>query len=371
MGSIVPVGKIDKTSGKKYLLYRAFIRRKGYSSKSATFETRTEAKEWLRNNESDAKLVRQSAGRNFADLIEDFIKAPPMRGTRWHVPSQLDFWRAEFGRMKVGEIGRAEINQALSALQNKKAYRRRADGRITETGKLVTPATVNRYRATLSSIFNFALAREMIEHHPLKAGKIGRLKESRGRRRILTRDEEQLLYDAAAASSWPMMALFVRMCFTTAARKSEVLHLCWRDVSLDDRVAILPKTKNDEQRALPLVDDVRASLRLAEKVRPLQSDYIFFDPKNPERPKNIDTLWRFVRQRAGLYQDREDPLDQVVLHSSRHTAATRLIRGGANIAQVAAVTGHKSLSQLKRYTHFEVKDSIDLAQRFLSGDKKE
>ena len=369
MGSIVSVEKVDKKSGKKSVLYRVFIRRKGYSSKSATFETRTEAKQWLRNNDSDVKLVRQSAGRNFADLIEDFIKAPPMRGTRWHVPSQLDFWRAEFGRLKVGEIGRAEINQALSALQNKKAHHRSIDGTITETDKLITPATVNRYRATLSSIFNFALSREMIDVHPLKAGKIGKLKESRGRRRILTREEEARLYAAADESTWPMMRIFIRMCFTTAARKSEVLRLRWRDVSLEDSVAILPKTKNDEQRALPLVDDVRASLRLAEKIRPLQSDFIFFDPKRPERPKDIDTLWRFVRERAGLYKDRDDPLDQVVLHSSRHTAATRLIKGGANIAQVAAVTGHKSLSQLKRYTHFDVQDSIDLAQRILSGDK--
>lgn len=370
MGSIVTVEKVDKPSGKKSVQYRAFIRRKGYASKSATFETKTEAKQWLRNNEGDGKLVRASAGRLFKDLIEDFIKAPPMRGTRWHTPSQLDFWLAEFGRMKVGDIGRSDINQALSELQSKKKHRRSIDGTITETDKIITPATVNRYRATLSSVFNFAMSREIIDVHPLKVGKIGKLKESNGRRRILTRDEEARLYAAAEESTWPMMRLFVRMCFTTAARKSEVLRLRWRDINLEDSVAILSKTKNDEPRALPLVDDVRESLKLAEKIKPMLSDFVFFDPKRPEKPKDIDTLWRFVRERAGLYQDREDPLDQVVLHSSRHTAATRLIKGGNNIAQVAAVTGHKSLSQLKRYTHFDAQDAVDLAKRFLSGDKK-
>lgn len=370
MGSIVTVEKVEKATGKKITRYRAFIRRQGYASQSATFDTRTEAKEWLRNNEGDGKLIRASAGRTFADLIEDFIKAPPMRGTKWHTPSQLDFWLDEFGRMKIGEISRADINQSLAALQNKKKHHRSFDGTIKKTDKPLTAATINRYRATLASVFNYALSREIIDVSPLKAGGIPKLKESRGRRRIITREEEQKLYDAAKESTWPMMRLFLRMCFTTAARKSEVLNLRWNDVHLADSVAILPKTKNDEPRALPLVGDVKADLAATAKVKPLGSDYVFFDPKKPKQPKNIDTLWRMVRERAGLYQDRDDPLDQVVLHSTRHTAATKLLKGGANLAQAAAVTGHKSLSQLKRYTHFDAQDSVDLAQRLLSGDKK-
>lgn len=370
MGSIVVVEKVDKTTGKKTTRYRAFIRRKGFASQSATFDTKTEAKEWLRNNEGDGKLIRTSAGRTFANLVDDFMKAPPTTGTKWRTPSQVDYWRAEFGRMKVGDIRRSDINQALASLQTKKAHRRSIDGSITETEKLLTPGTINRYRATLASIFNYALLHQIIEVSPLKAGGVPKMKEARGRRRIITRDEEQRLYDAAKESSWPMMPLFLRMCFTTAARKSEVLKLRWQDVHLDDSVAIIPKTKNDEPRALPLVADVKKDLAEASKVKPLGSDYVFFDPKRPSKPKNIDTIWKMVRERAGLYQDRDDPLDHIVLHSTRHTAATKLLKGGANLAQAAAVTGHKSLSQLKRYTHLDAQDAVELAERLLSGDKK-
>lgn len=370
MGSIVAVDKVDKNTGKKITRYRAFIRRQGYASQSATFDTRTDAKEWLRNNEGDGKLIRASAGRTFADLIEDFIKAPPMRGTKWHTPSQLEFWRDEFGRMKIGEISRADINQALAALQNKKKHHRSFDGTIKETDKPLTAATINRYRATLASVFNYALSREIIDISPLKAGGIPKLEESAGRRRILTPDEEQRIYEAAKESTWPMMWLFVRMCFTTGARKSEVLKLKWQFINLAESVALVPKTKNNQPRSLPLVGDVKEALANASKVKPLNSDYVFFDPKKPKNPKNIDETWKQVRIRAGVYQDREDQLDQVVLHSTRHTAATRLLKGGANLAQAAAVTGHKSLSQLKRYTHFDAQDSVDLAERLLSGSKK-
>ena len=228
MGSIVTVEKIDKSTGKKSVRYRAFIRRKGFASQSATFDTKTEAKQWLRNNEGDGKLTKKSAGRNFGDLVEDFMKAPPMQGTKWRAPSQVDFWKEEFGHMRVGDISRADINQAIAALQNKKVHRRTLEGKVIETDKLLTAGTINRYRATLSSIFNYALSREIIDVSPLRAGRVPKLKENKGRRRILTSDEEQRLYAAAEQSSWPMMRLMLRMCFTTAARRSEVLNLRWQ-----------------------------------------------------------------------------------------------------------------------------------------------
>ncbi len=147
MGSIVTIEKIDKTTGKKISRFRAFIRRKGYASQSSTFDTKTEAKEWLRNNEGDGNMIRASAGRTFGDLIEDFVKAPSMAGTKWRTARSLDFWKDEFGGMKVGEIGRSDINQALAALQNTKKHHRSFDGVVKETDKPLSPATINRYRA--------------------------------------------------------------------------------------------------------------------------------------------------------------------------------------------------------------------------------
>jgi integrase len=93
-----------------------------------------------------------------------------------------------------------------------------------------------------------------------------------------------------------------------------------------------------------------------------QTTDLFSDGRN----KNITTTWRKCRADAGLLQDREDPLDQVFLHSTRHTAVTRMLRGGANIAQVAAVSGHQTLAMLKKYEHLAAADSVELAQRLLA-----
>lgn len=368
MGSITEIKKIDKVTGKTVKNYRAFIRRKGFASLSKVLETKTKAKEWLRVNEADTGLVKltKGYGKTFSDIVDDFVQAPATKGTKYWAASHLDYWRAEFGKMRITEITRGDINAAVASLQNKAAMLG-IPGGTKAMDRKVTPATVNRYLASLSSVMNYALAREIIDVHPMKGGKVSKLTEGNGRTRILKPEEEQRLFAEADTSTWPMMRLFLRLLLTTAARKSEVLNLRWRDVDLDNSVAILPTSKNDDPRALPLVADIKLALLEAQKVRLMASDFVFFDPKHPERPKNVDVIWNNVRKRAGLWKDREDALDRVVLHSTRHTAATKMLRGGANIAQAAKVTGHKTLSMLNRYTHLSAQDSVDLANKHLAG----
>jgi hypothetical protein len=52
---------------------------------------------------------------------------------------------------------------------------------------------VNRYLASLSSVLNFGVQRNIIDFHPMKAGQVSKEQESKGRRRILTPDQEQRL----------------------------------------------------------------------------------------------------------------------------------------------------------------------------------
>lgn len=99
MGSITTVKKPSKATGKDVISYRAFIRRtldKGKQvSKSKVFETKAQAKEWLRNFESDESLAKltQGHGKIFKAIVEDFIKAPPIKGTKYwpgRAPRVLD-----------------------------------------------------------------------------------------------------------------------------------------------------------------------------------------------------------------------------------------------------------------------------------------
>lgn len=366
MGSITKLTRVDKATGKVVTLHRAYVRRQGFASKSKVCKTEREAKEWLRNNDSDAAQKTTSSDLLLKALIENFVAAPPGRGTRFWSPVHLEFWIEQLGNMPVLAISRGHINAAKAKLQNRPAMRSTPGGSKV-TGDRLTPATVNRYLASLSSVFNYAMEREIIDHHPMKGGKVSKLEESGGRTRILNAEEEARLMDAARASAWPMLHLFVRLCLTTAARRSEVLKLRWRDVQLENSVAVIGKTKNGQPRALPLVSDVCTALAHAAKVKPLQSNFVFYNPRNSARAFNPDSVWRKCREDAGLLNDREDPLDRVVLHTTRHTSVTKMLKGGANLAQAAVVSGHKTLAMLKRYEHLAAADSVELAERLLSG----
>lgn len=366
MGSIVPHTKIDKATGKKVTLFRAHVRRKGFASKSKIHATKTAAKAWLRENESTASLTTRGGGLTLKALVDQFVGAPPKRGYRYWRAAHLDFWQDQLGAMRARDISRGDINGAVAVLQTRPAMRSTPNG-PKPSGQKLTPATINRYMASLASVFSYALDREIIDVHPMKAGQVKKLQESGGRTRILDDEEEQRLYNAAKASAWPLLYLFVRMAMTTGARKSEVLKLTWRQIDLAEAIAVWPKTKNGTARSLPLVSDVRGLLAEAAKVRPLKGDYVFFDPKHPEKPKNIDIVWRQCRAAAGLLNDRDDPLDRVVLHTARHSAVTKMLKGGANVAQVARVSGHKTLTMLKRYEHMAARESVNLAEKYLSG----
>jgi len=372
MGSITKTTRPGNGNSKPVTTYRAFIRRTVNGkqvSKSKVFRSREQAKDWLRNNEHDGNLtaMAQQRGPTFAALVEQFVHAPADRGTKYWTPKHLEFWREEFGHMPVGEISRRVINAAKAKLLATPASRGGFGG-TQATGETLTPATVNRYLASLSSVFNYAVAAEIIDVHPIKAGGVRKLTEGPGRDRILTADEERRLYEAAEASSWPMMRLFLRVLLTTGARRNEVLALKWEHLHFPESVAIVPETKNGDPRALPLVDDVKEALEAAYAARPEGTEYVFHDPRKPSRPKSIDTVWEHVRKRAGLWKDRGDRRSHVVLHTTRHTVPTRLLRRGANVAQVSKLTGHKTLAMLNRYTHLAAQDSVDLVKTLLVDD---
>jgi hypothetical protein len=46
-----------------------------------------------------------------------------------------------------------------------------------------------------------------------------------------------------------------------------------------------------------------------------------------------------------------------------------MLRGGANLAQAAAVSGHQTLAMLKRYEHLAAADSVQLAEKLLGGKR--
>ena len=122
----------------------------------------------------------------------------------------------------------------------------------------------------------------------------------------------------------------------TAMRQGELLKLEWEHINLRIGIAHLPETKNGSKRDVPLSIKARAALlRMGVK----QRGRVFSYTSN-----GLKSAWRIMMQRLGI--------EDLHFHDTRHEAASRLSElGRLDIMEIAAITGHKSLAMLKRYTH--------------------
>jgi integrase len=174
------------------------------------------------------------------------------------------------------------------------------------------------------------------------------------------RISEAELKAICAATESRELANFLRLALATTMRRGEMNALRWEDVNLRDRTAWLPAavTKGSKGRFVPLSS---AAIAVIKGIRPKARGPLFhFDPHTYTR------AWRRAvnRARAAYVADcatrgaDPDPnfLVDLRLHDLRHEGASRYAeKKGFSTIELAAITGHKDLRMLKRYTHPDAK----------------
>jgi integrase len=113
---------------------------------------------------------------------------------------------------------------------------------------------------------------------------------------------------------------------------------------------------------VPLTRVAAGILQLAvdNPVRPLDTDLVFFgEPgRNGHRkPYVFQKLWTRITSDVGL--------SDLHFHDLRHEAVSRLVEAGLSDQEVAAISGHKSMQMLKRYTHLRAEDLVSKLDRAL------
>ena len=119
-----------------------------------------------------------------------------------------------------------------------------------------------------------------------------------------------------------------------------IAKLRWEHIDLDARTALLPMTKNGTARKVPLSTKAIEALTWCP---PPHTGRVFKLTQHA-----MKYAFREVRQQCGL--------GNIRFHDLRHEAASRLFEKGLNVMEVAAITGHKNLKMLQRYTHLRAED---------------
>lgn len=194
-----------------------------------------------------------------------------------------------------------------------------------------------KYASLISHLYKTARQQWRMEVHNPVAGEIKLPSNGKPRDRRLQGNEASLLLKHLSGETKSIFEFAIE----TGMRRSEMLSLEWCNVDFKKSIAILKDTKNGESRAVPLSS--KAIQVLKGLRRGIASGKVFSITKSQLR----DT-WEAARIATGI--------PDIRLHDLRHEAASRLFEKGLNVMEAASVTGHKTLSMLKRYTHLNPSD---------------
>lgn len=308
--------------------WQAKIRRAGYPSLSKTFNTKVDAESWARliESEMDRGIFISRAEAETTTLAEALTRylteiTPNKKGAKQEASRIKGWLRHPLSNRFLATVRSADIA----------SYR---DERLAHG---LSPITVNNELIVINHLFNIARKEWGMEGLLNPVSNIRKPKLPSGRDRRLLEGEEQKLLDGAP---YPLCHLIV-LALETGMRLGELLGLEWEQIDLTRGVIVLPDTKNGDARSVPLSTRARNTIR--EMPRHLSGRVFPFS-------KNGNISHKFSRR------CREVGIQGLRFHDLRHEATSRLFEKGLDSMEVSAVTGHKTLQMLKRYTHLKAED---------------
>lgn len=242
----------------------------------------------------------------------------------------------------LAQIGSAELNEFVSARRREVIVpNMRFDQTERRTDKTVSPPTIRRDLACLSSIYGMAIEWEWVDVNPvgpfLRRMRRRWLKESQPRTRYLTKTEEAALIEHAH----PDVAKAITFAIATGLRKEEQFALDWSAISLDPaQVRVSGSTsKNARDRSVPLMP---AALKVLEGLpRSDRVPHVFWhmDLRRSRKPRRLNTMDRGLKAAA-----RRAGIKDLRWHDLRRTCGCRLLQDHrASMETVSKWLGHSSV----------------------------
>lgn len=216
-----------------------------------------------------------------------------------------------------------------------------------------SPATFNRYRATLSMIYREAIRNGWTERNPARL--IRAKKEDNGRIRFLSDEEEKNLRKVITAEYSDRYRNEFEVALHTGMRRSEQFTLGWDQTNLKTQQIHLLKTKNGSDRAIPLNSVAMAAL---ERQYSISGKF--------ERVFVTEDGKAFIRKAIRRWFDEavvKAGIRDFTWHCLRHTFCSRLVMAGVPLKTVQELMGHKTIQMTARYAHLSpdyLKNAVEM-----------
>ncbi len=218
----------------------------------------------------------------------------------------------------------------------------------------LAPASITRHVVSLKVFFRYLQLESVLEDN--QAELLGTQKLWQRVPSVLSAAEVDALLAAPRPPEpwWRRDRAMLELLYATGCRVSELSMLRPRDLHLDERYCLC-HGKGDKQRVVPLgrraAEAVTEYLdrdrpRLAQRRSPA-SPYLLLSSRGARLRR--ERIWELVKRYARVAgcDDRLSP------HSLRHSFATHLLAGGADLRLVQEMLGHASIATTQIYTHVD------------------
>ena len=261
----------------------------------------------------------------------------------------LQFLARDFLGREAGDV-RPEDADALAVRSFLAHLNREGVGRQTQARAL----------SSVRGLLKFACREGLIDENP--AASVRTPKQSRKLPRHLRPGEIETLIEAAGGDE-PLGLrdrAILELLYATGLRVGELVSLDWGDLDLEGRF-LRVVGKGGKERMVPFgrlaAEALGAWLAVWDDARqPVAGDDepIFLN-KNGTRLSD-----RSIRRILDRYTEDAALAAGVHPHTLRHTFATHLLEGGADLRSIQELLGHSSLSTTQKYTHLDIERLLSL-----------
>jgi integrase/recombinase XerC len=244
-----------------------------------------------------------------------------------------------------------------------KRYLASCHGRLNKT-------SIGRKLAAVRTFFKFLVRERILQSNPAAA--VRAPKPGKPLPKAMSVDEVDRLFSRNSESYVRDAAIF-ELLYSSGLRIGELTGLDETDVNLRDGwVRVFGKGKKERMvplgsKAMEALNKYLAHRNLLLSSAGISENALFLNQKGGRlTDRSIRRILKDWLTAAGIEQD-------ISPHAFRHSFATHLLYGGADLRSIQEMLGHSSLSTTQRYTRMDLGKMMEVYDRShpRSGSKKE
>lgn len=214
----------------------------------------------------------------------------------------------------------------------------------------ITPRSQARVLSGVRSFFRFLVLDGVVESDPTELLDWPSLPEHLPV--VLTLEEIDRIEDSIDLSKaeGARNRAIIEVLFSCGLRVSELVNMKLSDLYLEDRV-LLVRGKGNKERLVPVSNKAIADLkrwffdRNLMKIKPGEDDYVFLNRRGAHLTRTMILIMvKRQAEEAGIKKT-------ISPHTFRHSFATALLQGGADLRSIQAMLGHEKIDTTLVYTH--------------------